>query len=58
MKWSTENATYVGDEMVPGTKTTGHHIHEDDGEMWLDDKGFPIRMVHDQGGVNMELTRK
>jgi hypothetical protein len=56
-KWKSKTSTYVGDETVPGTKMKGHHIHQLDGEIWVDDKGIPIRMEHVESGVEMVLAR-
>jgi len=55
--WQTKSATYVGDETVPETQRKGHHIHHDDGELWVDDKGLPIRIELTQAGVKMVLRR-
>ena len=55
--WQTKSATYVGDETVPETDQKGHHIHHDDGDIWLDDKGLPIRIELSQMGAKLVLKR-
>ncbi|HWA83233.1 MAG TPA: hypothetical protein VG820_07375 [Fimbriimonadaceae bacterium] len=57
-KWEKDTTTFVGDEIVPGTKLKGHHIHHNDGDMWLDDKGLPLRIESNKNGVPMILIRQ
>ncbi|HVT11218.1 MAG TPA: hypothetical protein VHE55_03045 [Fimbriimonadaceae bacterium] len=56
--WKKETTKYVGDDVVPGTKLKGHHIHHDDGDMWLDDKGTPLRIETSQNGIQMVFVRQ
>jgi hypothetical protein len=58
LKWKTRTAHYVGDEKVAGTSMTGHHVHHEDGDIWLDDKGFPIRLEDNSSSGKIVLTRE
>jgi hypothetical protein len=57
-KWQTKTATYLGDDAVPGTTKKAHHIHHEDGEGWIDDKGLPIRLELNDGGAKIILARQ
>ncbi len=58
-KWEPKTTTYLGDEIVPGTKIKGHHIrHATEGDMWVDDKGYPYRMVLHESGAEFVIVRK
>lgn len=57
-KWKTANVKYVGDDTVPGTKLKAHHVHQDDGDVWLDNKGLPIRIEMNQDGGQLIFMRQ
>jgi hypothetical protein len=57
-KWENKTATYVGDDIVPDTTKKAHHIHHEDGDAWIDDKGMPIRMELLESGVKLIMTRE
>lgn len=57
-KWKTATVKYVGDDTIPGTKMKAHHVHQDDGDVWLDNKGMPIRIEMNQDGGQLIFMRK
>ncbi|HTQ08547.1 MAG TPA: hypothetical protein VMI31_00605 [Fimbriimonadaceae bacterium] len=56
-KWESKTAKYLGDDKVPESQATAHHIHHQDGDLWVDDKGMPLRIELSQGGAQMVLVR-